>query len=93
MKTHDEIKEEKYEDYKRQTNTVTNLVHEVKKACFEKLANHIKDPSTLWRAMNEITHKSCNKSVSGEIKGSPNSVNEHFMSISESILKSADKFL
>ena len=40
--------------------------------------------------MNEITHKSRNKSVSGEIKGSPNSFNEQFLSISESILKSAD---
>ena len=31
-----------------------------------------------------------NKSVSGEIKCSPNSFNEHFSSISESILKSAN---
>ena len=40
--------------------------------------------------MNEITQKSRNKSVSGEIKGSPNSFNEHFLSISESILKSSE---
>ena len=40
--------------------------------------------------MNEIMHKSRNKSVSGEIKGSPDSFNEHFLSISESIFKSAN---
>ena len=94
MKTRDKLKKEKkFEDYKRQRNKVTNLVRAAKKAYFEKLINHNKDTSSLWRAKNEITHKSRNKSVSGEIKGSPNSVNEHFMSISESILKSADKFL
>ena len=91
MKTRDKLKKEKkFEDYKRQRNKATNLVCAAKKAYFEKLINHNKDTSSLWRAMNEITHKSRNKSVSGEIKGSPNSFNEHFLSIYESILKSAD---
>ena len=40
--------------------------------------------------MNEITHKSRSKSVSCEIKCSPNSSNEHFLSFSESILKSTE---
>ena len=40
--------------------------------------------------MNEITHKSCNKSASSEIKCSPNSCTEHFLSLSESILKFTD---
>ncbi|WP_419598339.1 reverse transcriptase domain-containing protein [Thiolapillus sp.] len=91
MKTRNKLKKEKkFEDYKRQRNKVTNLVRAAKKAYFEKLINHNKDTSSLWRAMNEITHKSRNKSVSCEIKGSPNSFNEHFLSVSESILKSAD---
>ena len=40
--------------------------------------------------MNEITHKSRNKSASSEIKCSLNSLNKHFLSFSESILKSTD---
>ena len=40
--------------------------------------------------MNEITHKSRNKAASCEIKCSPNSLNEHFLSVSESVLKSTD---
>ena len=40
--------------------------------------------------MNEITQKPCNKSVSCEIKCSLNSFYEHILSISESILKTAD---
>ena len=43
--------------------------------------------------MNEITHKFRNKSASSEIKCSPNSFNEHFLSLSESILKSTDNSL
>ena len=57
-------------------------------AYFKKLINHNKDTSSLWRAMNEITHKSRNKAASCEIKCSPNSLNEHFLSFSESVLKS-----
>ena len=68
----------KFDDYKRQRNKVTNLVRAAKKTYSKKLINHNKDTSSSWRTMNEITHKSRNKSVSGEIKGSPNSVDEHF---------------
>ena len=40
--------------------------------------------------MNEITHNSRNKAASCEIKCSPNSLNENFLSFSESVLKSTD---
>ena len=63
---------------------------QLKNTYFEKLINHNKDTSSLWQAMNEITYKSRNKSVSGEIIGSSNSFNEHFSSVSESILISAN---
>ena len=71
-------------------NKVTNLVRAAKRAYFEKLINHNKDTSSLWRAVNEITHKSRNKAASCEIKRSPNSLNEHFLSFSETVLKSTD---
>jgi len=71
-------------------NKVTNLVRAAKRAYFEKLINHNKDTSSLWRAVNEITHKSRNKAVSCEIKRSPKTLNEHFLSFSESVLKSTD---
>ena len=58
---------------------VTNLVRAAKRAYFKKLINNKKDTSFLWRAMNEITHKSRNKAASCEIKCSPNSLNEHLL--------------
>ena len=53
MKTRDKLKQEKkFEDYKKkQRNKVTNLVQAAKRAYFEKLINHNKDTSSLWRAM------------------------------------------
>ena len=91
MKIRYKLKQEKkVEDYKKQRNKVANLVRAVKRAYFEKLINHNKDTSSLWRAMNEITHKSRNKPASCEIKCSSNSLNKHFLSFSASILKSTD---
>ena len=75
---------------------VTNLVRAAKREYFQKLINHNKDTSSLWRAMNEITHKSLNKAASCEIKCSPNSLNDFFLLLfffffsSESVLKSTD---
>ena len=65
MKTGDKLKQEKkFEDYKKK---LTNLVRAAKRAYFEKLINHNKDTSSLWRAENETTHKSRSKSGSCEI--------------------------
>ena len=40
--------------------------------------------------MTEITHKSRNKAKTAEIKCSPNVFNNHFLSLTDAILKSAD---
>ena len=89
MKTRDNFFKT-FENCKRHRNKVTNLDREARRAYFEKLINHDKDTSSLWRAVDEITHKSRNKSASGEIKGSPNCFDENFLSISECILESAN---
>ena len=106
-KTRDKFKQEnKFEDYKKKNkkkkvggggggSKVTNLVRAAKREYFQKLINHNKDTSSLWRAMNEITHKSLNKAASCEIKCSPNSLNDFFLLLffffsSESVLKSTD---
>ena len=56
MKTRDKFKQEKkFEGYKKifkKRNKVTNLVRAAKRAYFEKLINHNKDTSSLWRAVN-----------------------------------------
>ena len=61
-----------------------------KKVHFAKLINDNKDTASLWRAMTEITHKSRNKAKTAEIKCSPNVFNNHFLSLTDAILKSAD---
>ena len=91
MKHRDRLKrDKKFEDYKKQRNKVTSLVRAAKKAYFAKLINDNKDTASLWRAMTEITHKSRNKAKTAEIKCSPNVFNNHFLSLTDAILKSAD---
>ena len=91
MKLRDRLKrDKKFEDYKKQRNIVTSLVRAAKKAYFAKMINDNKDTASLWRAMTEITHKSRNKAKTAEIKCSPNVFNNHFLSLTDAILKSAD---
>ena len=91
MKLRDRLKrDKKFEDYKKQRNKVTSSVRAAKKAYFAKLINDSKDTASLWRAMTEITHKSRNKAKTAEIKCSPNVFNNHFLSLTDAILKSAD---
>ena len=91
MKLRDRLKrDKKFEDYKKQRNKVTSLVRAAKKAYFAKLINDNKDTASLWHAMTEITHKSRNKAKTAEIKCSPNVFNNHFLSLTDAILKSAD---
>ena len=91
MKTRDKFKQEKkFEDYKKTKEQSRKPSPSGKRAYFEKLINHNKDTLSLWREMNEITHKSRNKAASCEIKCSPNSLKEHFLSFSESVLKSTE---
>ena len=59
-------------------------------AYFAKLINDTKDTASLWRAVTTITHKSRNKAKTAEIKCSPNVFNNHFLSLTDAILKSAD---
>ena len=66
------------------------LWEQQKKSYFAKLINDNKDTASLWRAMTEITHKSRNKAKTAEIKCSPNVFNNHFLSLTDAILKSAD---
>lgn len=87
MKIRDKLKKEKkFDDYKRQRNKVTSLVRAAKKAYFTKLISDNKDTSSLWRAMNEITHKNRNKALTEAIHCSPDSFNDHFLSLTKSIL-------
>ena len=75
---------------KKQRNKVTNLVRAAKKAYFAKLSNDNKDAASLWLAMTKITHKSQNKAKTAEIKCSLNVFSNHFLSLTDAILKSAD---
>ena len=91
IKLRDRLKrDKKFEDYKKQRNKVTSLVRAAKKAYFAKLITDSKDTASLWHAMTGITYKSRNKAKTAEIKCSPSVFNDHFLSLTDAILKSAD---
>lgn len=81
MKTRDELKKKKkFDEYKQQRNKVSVLVKNAKKAYFNKLISNHCDTAHLWRAMNEITHKTRTSQPSSAAHFSPDSLNAHFLS-------------
>ena len=82
---------QKWEDYKKQRNKVTSVLRRSKKVYFQKLISNStkKDSKSIWKAINKLTNKSCNKATSYE-NLSADILNEHFSKFAESIIK-ADK--
>lgn len=93
MEVRDQFKaEKKVDEYRKQRNRVTYLVRQAKKSLFSDLIAKSKDTGPIWRAMNEITHKSRNQS-NPFFTHSPDSFNDHFLSVTDSIKQPAQNSL
>ena len=79
MALHDKLKRDKLFDlYKKQRNKVSTFVRTAEKNYFNKLITDNRDTATIWRAVNEITRKSCPHSNSSVSNITPDSFNKHF---------------
>ena len=78
-------------EYKRQRNKVLELQRQAKKTYFNSLIENSKNTATIWRAMNEILNKSKKSSNSQVTNVSPDTYNEHFLSVASSLHKGLDK--
>jgi hypothetical protein len=90
MKTRDMLKKSKqFNEYKKQRNFVKGMVRKAKKAYFEKLICNNNVVSSIWQAMNELTHKSRRNSGKLGNKFSAEDFNHHFVSLAEATFQPA----
>ena len=83
MKLRDKLKKEKkFDEFRKQRNTISKMVKTAKKEYFDKMVGENCDTARLWRAMNQITRKSKRKQDSDHITASPDDLNQHFCSVS-----------
>ena len=91
MATLDRLKKgKKFEDYKKQRNSIKSLVLAAKKSYFDKLIESDRTTATVWKIINEITSKSRQKPKISPTASSPDSLNLLFLTLAE---KSGDQRL
>ena len=84
MALRDKLKRDKLFDlYKKQRNKESTLVRTAKKNYFNKLITDNRDTGTICRAINEITRESRPQSNSYINNITPDSFNNHFLSLAE----------
>ena len=76
----------KNEDFKKQRNKVNAMVEKDKKTYFDKLLSEEKDTATIWRAINSITNSSRKTDNSQNIHLEPDTINDYFINLANSIL-------
>ena len=84
MAFRDKLKHDKLFDlYKKQRNKVSTSVRTAKENYFSKLVTDNRDTATICRAINEITRESRPQSNSYINNITPDSFNNHFLSLAE----------
>ena len=82
MKLRDKLKKDKkFDEYKKQRNLVSSMVKSAKQEYIVKMVGDNYDTAHIWRAVNEITHKSKHSKQSSSLAASPEDFNEHFLSV------------
>lgn len=81
-------KSKKFAEYKQMRNKIKNMVRDSKRALFNKLVESGRDSSQLWRAMNTLIKGKSNADIPCSL--SPDTFNNHFLTVAESLLKSND---
>lgn len=75
-------KNKQFPEYKTLRNKVNALVKNSKKKYFQKLIDNGGDTASLWKAMNEITHKTRTRAHESKINFTEDEYNSHFLNIS-----------
>ena len=86
MAERDKLKQEKqFEEYKKLKNRIKNMITKAKERYFEKLIEHQKDTSTLWRALNTFTKGSTVSSNNIPNTLTAEMFNDYFISVSQNL--------
>jgi hypothetical protein len=92
MKVRDTLKKNKqFDEYKKQRNCVKGMVREAKKNYFNTLVSNNSNITSIWQAVNELTHKSRCTSLHSNIQASADELNNHFTSLAPKLLEDVHK--
>ena len=87
MKYRDDLRRQKcFDDFKRERKRVKALIRESQKTLVDNLIKREKDVSSLWRAMTLVTGGAGRKSQVIPPNLSPNTFNQHFLSVADSLV-------
>ena len=87
MELRNKFKKDKKEDeFKIQRNIANKLVERDKQNYFNSLIKDDKNTATIWKAINGITNSSRKKSNSNKIELEPDTINDFFLNLPETIL-------
>ena len=80
------LKARKREEFKKQRNKVTSLIHASKKTYFQNLVASKKDSRSIWKAINTLTNKDASKPQVTVKELPPDKLNSHFANVSDTII-------
>ena len=78
--------ENNFDEYRRQRNKVNDMVDRDKENYFNGLITDKRDTATIWRAINSITNSSSKKTHSNNIDLDPDTINDFFTNLPNTIL-------
>ena len=79
-------KNKDYEKFREQRNKANASVEKDKKKHFDTLITENKSTQTIWKAMNFLTNSSKKKNASTKIELDPNTINDFFVNLPNTIL-------
>ena len=89
MRKRDQLKHNRrFDEYKKQRNYVLNLVQKAKNTYFSQFVKDNRDTSSIWKAINSITRKNSKTCDILASNITPDSFNDHFLSVSTKLLHS-----
>ena len=89
MRKRDQLKHNRrFDEYKKQRNYVVNLLQKVKNTYFSQLVKDNRDTSSIWKAINSIARKNSTTCDISASNITPDSFNDHFLSVSTKLLHS-----
>ena len=74
-------------EFRIQRNKVTSLKRAAKRKYFNSLVESKQNSKLIWKAINELTNKSSNSPSNQKIKISPEELNNHFISIADTVIQ------
>ena len=86
MKIRDQFKAKNSVEFKEQRNKVTSIIRKAKYKYYQELISNNKNPKSVWNAINKLTNKSYHKPQPNSKDIAPETINNHFTSIADTLI-------